>query len=262
MSAHEHEKGEPVACPELVEIIEAAAVVRGPDGHAEVVEVVLLEIQDLAEHARHNTRPGKAKRYRIVVDREPREVEAHGMTGEQILKLVGKSPDKFTLTQKLHGGHREKVAADEYVDFTARGVERFETAPRSATNGEAQARLPLSTDDIEFLDTLGGWELVRDAGAFAVVIRGYRLPDAFVPQVVDLMIRVPTLYPAAQLDMFNVSPSVRRADNRPIPALSEFIFLGRPWQQWSRHRASWSPALDSIATHMALVENALQHDAR
>ena len=92
-----------------------------------------------------------------------------------------------------------------------------------------------------------------------MILHDYRLPLAFSPSVVDLMVRLPPHYPAAPLDMFNVFPEVRRADGRALPCLSLFPFRDAQWQQWSRHRQPndpWVPGVDGLATHMALVENA------
>jgi hypothetical protein len=160
---------------------------------------------------------------------------------------------------------RVRIEPDQMVNFAGHGVERFETSPKSATNGDARMRGPLTADDVEYLESTGyRWSVVQDAGGFAVILHDYRLPLAFSPSVVDLMVRLPPHYPAAPLDMFNVFPEVRRADGRALPCLSLFPFRDAQWQQWSRHRQPndpWVPGVDGLATHMALVENALAADA-
>ena len=251
----------------VVGVQESVTVTEGEHGGKVVVirEVVLIEVEDLEHHGKHGTKPQRAKSYRIVVDRQPHVLHQHEVTGRQILQLAGKAPDKFTLTEKLHGGKRVRIEPDDVVVLHDHGVERFETAPKSASNGDAGFRGPLTADDAEYLHSTGySWHVAQDSGGWAVILKGYRLPAAFVPSEVDLMVRVPPHYPATPLDMFNVTPQVRRADGRPIACLSVFPFQGQTWQQWSRHRLPgdpWVPSIDGLATHMALVENALAADA-
>lgn len=261
--ATEHQQGrehEHVVIAEGIVDIEVVST-----GHGEVVvieEFVLVEIEDLEHHAKHGTKPHKAKSYRIIVDKQPITVRQHSMTGAEILKLVNKLPADWSLTQKLHGGKREKVEPTDVVDFAARGIERFETAPKKANNGDAGRFSPLSADDIEYLDVSGlSWQLIPEAGGFALIIQNYPLPTVFTSAVVSVMIRIPARYPAAMLDMFNVFPAIGRRDGRPLPCLTPVLFQGQTWQQWSRHRTAWNPMVDGVATHMMLVENALLADA-
>jgi hypothetical protein len=102
---------------------------RGPEA-VETVEVV-----DLEEHAKAGKKPPRAQSYRIRIDREYREVEAPGLTGRQILGLVGKTPEGYLLSQKLHGGAADPIGAEQYVDFTTPGIERFQTLALDPTEG-------------------------------------------------------------------------------------------------------------------------------
>ena len=237
------------------------------DAEVEVIEVDIVEVEfvDLEECARHGSKPHRAKSYRIVVDRTPHTVHRHEMTGAEILALAGKPHSDWSLTEKLPGGRRERIRPDQIVVFHHHAIERFETSPNKVRNGEAPLAGPLSDEDRAFLDGLEyPWNLVQDAGAWAVVLNGYRLPDAFTPQVADMMIRVPVHYPISGLDMFNFRPSVSRQDGKPLGFLSNFVFRGEQWQQWSRHRlpqTPWNPAFDSMATHFRIIEDALARDA-
>lgn len=93
------------------------------------------EIVDLEEHAKAGKKPPKARRYRIRIDRDRKEVEAPGLTGRQILALVGKTPEEHLLSQKAHGGRVDPVKAEQFVDFTAPGIERFQTLALDPTEG-------------------------------------------------------------------------------------------------------------------------------
>ena len=105
-----------------------------PDSRGiQVVEI--LEIVDLEEYARAGRKPPEARRYRIRIDRERKEVESPGLTGRQILALVGKTPEGYLLSQKFHGGRVDPVKPEQFVDFTAHGIERFQTLALDPTEG-------------------------------------------------------------------------------------------------------------------------------
>ena len=109
--------------------VEVLAEARGPEAY-ETAEVI-----DLEEHAKSGKKPPRARSYRIRIDRDRFEVEASGLTGRQILGLAGKTPEGHLLSQKLHGGRVDPIGADQYVDFTTPGVERFQTLALDPTEG-------------------------------------------------------------------------------------------------------------------------------
>lgn len=97
------------------------------------------EIIDLEEYAKSDRkvpphRPGVS--YRIRIDKMQKVVDVPEMTGAQILGLVGKTPDRFRLDQKVRGGAPRKIEPTDVVSFTAPGVERFMTLPLDQTEGE------------------------------------------------------------------------------------------------------------------------------
>lgn len=114
-------------------------------GHASegvvVVERIIIveEIIDIEVYAKTKKRPPHAKGYRIRIDKEYKEVHVPEMTGRQILALVGKTPETYLLSQKIHGGQVVPVAADEKVDFRKQGIERFQTLALDPTEGGGHA---------------------------------------------------------------------------------------------------------------------------
>jgi hypothetical protein len=94
---------------------------------------------DLEEYAKADRkvpphRPGVS--YRIRIDKVQKVVDVPELTGAQILGLVGKTPDRFRLDQKVRGGATRKIEPTAVVSFTAPGVERFMTLPLDQTEGE------------------------------------------------------------------------------------------------------------------------------
>jgi len=123
----EEQKQHPPA-GEVAALKEEVAVLK------EEVEV-LEELIDLEEWAKAGKVPRKAKHYRIRIDKERYVVDVHSMRGREILALVGKTPEKYQLSQKLHGGVIEPVGPDQVVEFHVHKVERFQTVARDCTEG-------------------------------------------------------------------------------------------------------------------------------
>lgn len=73
--------------------------------------------------------------YKIRIDKQNFDVGVPCMTGAELLALMGKAVEKFKLIQRLRGGQAKPVGAEEKVDFTDPGVERFMTLPLDQTEG-------------------------------------------------------------------------------------------------------------------------------
>ena len=99
-------------------------------------EKVLDEIADLEEYARQGKRPPLCKGYRIRVNRKTLVIHDPNPTGREILTEAGFCPPgDYTLRMKIHGGRPKKIALDDPVDLTARGIEKFKVLPRDQTEG-------------------------------------------------------------------------------------------------------------------------------
>lgn len=91
---------------------------------------------DIEEYAKRGERPPPAHRYRVRIDREKFVLTTPNPTGSALLTVAGKvPPERFSLTQRLHGGAVRPIALDEHVDVTQPGVERFMTLPLDQTEG-------------------------------------------------------------------------------------------------------------------------------
>jgi hypothetical protein len=219
------------------------------------------DIVDMEEFFAANKPVPKGKKYRIRIDKEHRVVDVPEMTGRAILDLVGKTPEKFLLRQKLRGGVHP-VEPDQVVSFLAPSVERFMTIPNEVTEGEGtqtRRQFALLRVDAEYLDSLGlRWETAIEAGVKATIVYGWPLPAGYNVTMADVHVRFSDGYPDAQIDMAYFAPALSRSDARAINNLSSSEFDGRNWQQWSRHRtpvSAWRPGIDDLSTHMALVDN-------
>ena len=108
-----------------------------------------------------------------------------------------------------------------------------------------EAGVPL--DRATLHNEAGGWVFV--------VISNYELPAGFVPNRVDLLVKLPPGFPDSAPDMFWVHPDVR-APNGAIPkATSPERLLGKNWQRFSWHLAAgaWKPGVSELRDFLRCI---------
>lgn len=158
-----------------------------------------------------------------------------------------------------------QVGLDDPIDLRTPGIEKLRLTPREINNGEAPAmqkqfRL-LPTDEAGLSERGFHWETIDQGGRRWLLLHNVELPAGYAIPKATIAIDVPTSYPAAELDMFYCHPHLIRADGRTIPQTEARESIGgQSFQRWSRHRgaiAPWRPGLDSVLTHLALVEAAI-----
>lgn len=216
---------------------------------------------DLEKCSRVNRKPPKGQnKYKIKIDGEKYTVTKQVVTGEEILAQVKKGYDEWTLNQKLHGGRRKPIEKEESVDLAQPGIERFETVRRQAQQGWSDNPYPLPEEDMEFLSSnYKDWARQIEGSKHGLIIPNYQLPRGYAPDKAELMLLIPSDYPAAGIDMFYFSPDIVRTDGQPIGALNPEVHFGEQWQRWSRHY-TWRPDKDNIATHITYVGNQLKFE--
>jgi hypothetical protein len=121
-------------------------------------------------------------------------------------------------------------------------------------------RLP--AEDEAYLDSTGlAWETFVDGALRWLVLLDRPVPVGYgVPRVHTALLMQPG-YPDTELDMVYFDPPVQRSDGMPIAALAAQQIQGKAWQRWSRHRTPqnpWRPGVDSIPTHLLLVDHWLK----
>lgn len=90
---------------------------------------------DIEECGKHERRPPKGHKYSIRIDGDKYTVDSTEITRAAILALAGKNSDEWLLNQKLHGGRRVRIEAEDTVNLARPGIERFETVRRQAQQG-------------------------------------------------------------------------------------------------------------------------------
>ena len=222
---------------------------------------------DLEKYAKEGKKPPKAERYRIRIDKLHYVVEVPSMTGRELLELAEKTPvDRYSISEKIHGGAPVKIGLNDVADFTKPGVERFRTLPLDQTEGEAALRreFVLPPEDLATLERLGyPWETILVGKAQWLLIHDYPIPAGYKPRVASLAFNIPTLYPDAQIDMVNFNPPLAPTGKQTIRKLTNRELDGKTWQQWSRHRTGenpWRPGIDDLEAHLELVDYWLRRE--
>ncbi len=220
----------------------------------------IMDEIDIEEYSKSGKRPPLARRYRIRIDRERFVVTVPHMTGRELLVLAGKQPpERYSLTQKLRGGAVRPIGLNEVADFTEPGVERFMTLPLDQTEGEPKRReFRLPAEDEANLESTGlAWETLVDGGVRWLIVRDRPVSAGYSIARAHTALLIPPAYSDAEIDMVYFDPPLGRADGVPINALAQQQIEGRVWQRWSRHRTPqnpWRPGIDSVATHLLLVD--------
>jgi hypothetical protein len=124
--------------------------------------------------------------------------------------------------------------------------------------------------DRDFLDGEGyRYSTYSEGGNTLLVIENYELPIGYVPQVVELLLIIPSSYPDGQIDMWWVHPAVVFARNRaePVNAQVRQAFpgyapdAGRQWQRFSRH-PKWRPGIDDLTSYLRAARSTMEYEAR
>ncbi len=112
--------------------------------------------------------------------------------------------------------------------------------------------------DLDFLNEKGWqYEIAPHPGEVRIYIRRFRLPEAYSPLVIDLLIRLPVGYPQSNPDMFWTSPDVRLMSGAYPNRADYHDPSAENWQRWSRHGA-WRPGIDNLRSKMASVKKELE----
>ena len=209
----------------------------------------------------HHLGPWKLNVQGVIIESPHPEI-----TVRQAIKDAGFNPDTpWIIILKIAGEPKKEVDLSFVIDLRHKGIEKLRLTPRQINNGEINSprrvEFALLPQDEQHLNQLGvRWETLVDVGRRWLVIRNYPLPPGYRSIAVDIAIEVPVSYPTAQLDMFYCHPPLALQSGAAIPQTQHMqAITGLPFQRWSRHR-QWDAARDSVATHLALVEESLRRE--
>ncbi len=212
------------------------------------------------EKERHD---GKEPPWKLNVQGVVIEVPHPEIIVRDAIKGAGFNPDTpWIIVLKVSGEPKKEVDLSAMIDLRHAGIEKLRLTPRQINNGEMAAPrrvdFALLPQDEAHLDHLAvRRETVLDGGRRWLLIRAYPLPAGYTAATADIAIEVPVSYPGAQLDMFYCHPALALCTGTVIPQTESVeTITGLRFQRWSRHR-QWDAARDTLATHLALVDESL-----
>jgi E2/UBC family protein E len=90
-----------------------------------------------------------------------------------------------------------------------------------------------------------------------LVVPDYQLPDGYTPDVSQLLIKLPPLFPDAAPDMFWVNPHIRTSSDGVPQGTSTESLLGESWQRFSWHLSpgAWRPGISTLRDFMRCVRS-------
>ena len=217
---------------------------------------------DLEDCYKRGVVPVITYEYIIRINTQRFTVGKEKMTGREILALIGATPESHFLRQRTKEG-KKLIGADEVVDFTECGIERFIAQQRNCDEGYVRDQsFPLPEEDEQFLKSLRvPCKIVAQGASRWLIISNYLLPAGYNQDKADVAVLLHPQYPQVQLDMIYIHPALSRKDGKPINALSNQLIDGRNFQRWSRHRNAsnkWVPGDDNISTHLDLMMECLK----
>jgi Prokaryotic E2 family E len=88
-----------------------------------------------------------------------------------------------------------------------------------------------------------------------LVVPNYQLPAGFLPRTIQLLIKLPPLFPDAAPDMFWVSPNVRLDAGAAPQGTSMESLMGTNWQRFSWHLqpGAWRAGISTLRDYMRCV---------
>jgi Prokaryotic E2 family E/Multiubiquitin len=220
------------------------------------------EIIDLENCFCEGVKPVITYKYLIKINGKKYEVNKEEISREDILKLVGKDPNKHRLRMFTKNG-KEILQQGQIIDLTECGVERFVYEALDCTEGFiTETSTELAKEDLYFLASMSNTvDYVEEGTLSWLIFRDLEIPNGYHVSKADAAILIPPHYPTVQLDMIYFSPALVRADGKMIRQLSIQTIEGKVYQRWSRHRTAlnkWNPEIDNVESHLDLMFSCLK----
>lgn len=195
--------------------------------------------------------------FKFTIDDRQLEWGKPSISGMVLKKLADVPADTYDVYLEVRGGQDILIRDTDLIDLSKPGIERFITLIRDTTEGlmglpEADRRY-LSDHGIEA-------ELINDGIQSGVVLKQMPLlAGKFNHAIADILVILPPGYPDVAPDMFFCYPWLTLISVGRYPTCADVPhqFVGRNWQRWSRHNASWRPGTDGLHTMIKRIEHAL-----
>jgi hypothetical protein len=184
----------------------------------------------------------------VTINRKEYEFADPHQTGRSLKERAG---IPLTDVLFLDRPHEDEVIADD-ARVSLKCGECFHSAPPANYGSPALDAAGVGFDQFDVLPQPDSWTFL--------VINHYPLPDAFSPNVVRLLVKLPPSFPDGAPDMFWLNPQVRTATGGAPQGTSVEAVLGEQWQRFSWHLlpGAWRPGTSTLRDYMRCVRARLE----
>ena len=189
------------------------------------------------------------KAIKVTINREDYRLDDPEQTGASLKRLAG-IPECDVLF--LQGNCEDEVIAND-GKVVLRNCDVLHSQP-PADYGLATDLVRdggLDPERVSVHEQGDGWKFL--------VVSGFKLPAAYSPQAVELLVKIPPLFPEAAPDMFWVRPAVALGDGTLPKSTSSENLLGSTWQRFSWHLAkgAWKPGTSTLRDFVRCIRGRL-----
>lgn len=179
----------------------------------------------------------------VHINKQQFKLETPTQTG-RALKELARIPLQDTLFRQRP--HEDEVLANDAVVELKNGDHLYNQPPADYGKEVSLDELPVSLRRARVLPQPGGWTFV---------VFDYPVGDGYRPATVQLLVKLPPLFPDAAPDMFWVRPALVTATGAAPRGTTMESVLGESWQRFSWHLkpGSWRPGESDLRDYMRCV---------
>ena len=182
----------------------------------------------------------------VFINRKEYDLDHPVQTGASLKKLAGVPLEDVLFLQRRD---EDEVIANE-AKVTLKDGDHLHSQPPADYGSGVAAVLSesgLAPERVGLHSEAGGWRLL--------VISDYPLPPGFIPNRVQLLVKLPPGFPDAAPDMFWVFPAVRTPSGCAPRSTCNERLLGKDWQRFSWHLApgAWRPGVSTLRDYLRCV---------
>ena len=189
------------------------------------------------------------KAIKVFINKVEYRLDCPEQTGASLKELAG-IPLCDVLF--LQGRCEDEVIAND-ATVVLRECDQLHSQPPAnyGLAGDLAMEAGVSAERFAVHDQADGWRFI--------VISGYTLPKSYAPRTVELLVKLPPLFPDAAPDMFWVRPAVTLQGGQLPRNTTNESLLGGSWQRFSWHLVDgvWQPGTSTFRDFMRCIRGRL-----
>lgn len=180
----------------------------------------------------------------VTINGKPYEFRNPHQTGRS-LKVRAEIPSTDVL-------FLDRPGEDEVIPDNARVVLKCDDHFHSSPPANYGNGLQFAVEDVGYAPFQA---LKQPDGWTYLVVPDFKLPEGFLPRTIQLLIKLPPLFPDAAPDMFWVSPNVRLDSGVAPQGTSIESVMGSNWQRFSWHLqpGAWRLGISTLRDYMRCI---------